>query len=310
MPPSYDQLKNDAVSAYLGSGGSQSNVDSYFAQNPGQDYNQLARDASAWYTNPNQEPMYTQDKDPAWYTAAHQGWQTGVNNDVADYFGIQAPPAGQNYNFAAPAPSLGGAPTSPAPSAPPSQNGGMGSFTPPITPATSPGSGMGYGSAPVTPTGPIPNTFGDRGTLSNAMADPGDYWRAHRNDAYLAGANQGEYSPGSNVPGKDPWLQSQTGYTWLGGKPPGGVVMDTKGNPVLSGGSTDLSGLPEAGWLQSQFGVKPPDWKNAQDVIRYRRQLQYYWPDIIQRDPTLAKYGAAGKLKNPAFLDSEESGTY
>ena len=47
--------------------------------------------------------------------------------------------------------------------------------------------------------------MGGPGSLSRALGDPGDSWRAHRNDAFFAGANQGPDSPGGGGPG-DPWL--------------------------------------------------------------------------------------------------------
>jgi hypothetical protein len=94
--PDYNTLKQNAVGAYLANGGTQANVDQYFAANPTQDYGRLASDASQWYTG--QTPG------------------DAANQNVANYFGVQAPAAGQNYNFAPPGPVSPEA--APAPGAP------------------------------------------------------------------------------------------------------------------------------------------------------------------------------------------------
>lgn len=106
-----------------------------------------------------------------------------------------APPAGMgNIPSAGPAPAPGGM-GSPALSQS-TVPGGLGGPAPTELPAPQ---GYQIGNSNNAPGGP--------GTLQNALASPGDYWAQHRNDAFRAGANQGEYSPGSGVAGKDPWLQ-------------------------------------------------------------------------------------------------------
>jgi len=110
--------------------------------------------------------------------------------------------------------------------------------------------------------------------------------------------------------------RNQTQRQWPNGRP----QRDTQGGISYGGdvrqpttpftrdptGKYDLSGLPQGNWLQAQFGVQQPDWNNVQDVQRFQRQLQYYWPDIIQRDPTLGQY-VNGKLQPPAFLNTGDS---
>jgi len=103
--PDYNTLKQNAVGAYLANGGTQANVDQYFAANPTQDYGRLASDAAQWYTDPNQMPLMAQNNpDPNYYNNAQAAWQNQRNQDVGGYFGVQAPAAGQNYNFAPPGP--------------------------------------------------------------------------------------------------------------------------------------------------------------------------------------------------------------
>jgi hypothetical protein len=90
--PDYSALKSNATDYYLANGGNQANVDAYFAANPGQDYTKLAGDAAQYY--------------------AGQNPGDAGNQNIASYFGIAPPAAGQNYNF-------GGAPAAPAATATP-----------------------------------------------------------------------------------------------------------------------------------------------------------------------------------------------
>ena len=62
----YDQLKGDAINAYLQGGGTQANVDAYFTANPAPNFDRLAADAANWY-----------------------GSEPAARDDVKEYFGLQ-----------------------------------------------------------------------------------------------------------------------------------------------------------------------------------------------------------------------------
>lgn len=107
--PAFGQLKNDATNYYLANGGTQANVDSYFQQNPGQNYNKLAADAAQWYTDPNRSDSNTDwavqavmppGGGPQTNIPTTQDYTNSRNQNVGNYFGIPAPPAGQNFNYA------------------------------------------------------------------------------------------------------------------------------------------------------------------------------------------------------------------
>ena len=62
----YDQLKGDAINAYLQGGGTQANVDAYFTANPAPNFDRLAADAANWY-----------------------GSEPAARDDVKEYLGLQ-----------------------------------------------------------------------------------------------------------------------------------------------------------------------------------------------------------------------------
>jgi len=103
QPPDYNTLRDNAVSYYLQNGGTQANVDSYFQQNPTQDYGRIASDAAQWYTDPSRLDPNVDDI----RFGSPGGTVPNIdarNQNVAGYFGIKAPPAGQGYTFAPPGP--------------------------------------------------------------------------------------------------------------------------------------------------------------------------------------------------------------
>lgn len=347
--PDYDTLKQNATDYFLKQGGTQKDVDAYFSNNPDKNYNKLATDAAKWYTDPDRpdfnDPNFTQVGDTRWQRGAQLDQR---NQNVAGYFGINAPPPGQGYFGPHPAvtpigATRGGSNTTPtsAPMSDPSlgihrndqpspeppaypqswldtynkldpetqaqvagRYGGMSQaqimrdWEQNVQPQYAPGTTYDQilagaptlGGPPNGVAGPSginggPRPGGRLGSLSRALGDPGQDYRAHMNDAARAGANTGPYSPGSGVEGKDPWTQPTydrngrlvtQGYaqgapqmsggrtfTWKGQTytMPGRMVQ---GEPVQwQGGKPPVipgSGLPAQGQSIGYKGGPIPDW--------------------------------------------------
>jgi len=95
--PNYDKLRSDATSYYLANGGTQANVDAYFKNDPS--YDKLAKDATGWYTDQNRG-----DQNTDWDVGmpggpTKQNYGDVRNTNVANYFGFKPPPAGTNFNI-------------------------------------------------------------------------------------------------------------------------------------------------------------------------------------------------------------------
>jgi hypothetical protein len=101
-----DTLGNNAVDYYLQNGGNQASVDAYFQANPNVDYNKLASDAAQWYTgNAPDAPGAGPVGPPVGGIQPVTGDRNATpwaerNQNVANYFGVAAPPSGQGFNFA------------------------------------------------------------------------------------------------------------------------------------------------------------------------------------------------------------------
>ena len=286
--PNYDQLKNDAIQAYLSSGGTQANVDAYFAANPNPSYGKLASDATQWYTGPERNTPQPPDSigfnsyngpwDPSMpeYQQGQRALRDFANQQVSSYFGIPQLPAGQNFPTYSPSNQGNPARTPPPPAtqtAPQQPQPVLaGQPAPPPVPSGQPSSGFvpGYGPVPTDPLSAGTNQ-GPYAPGSGTMWDP---WIADLTTPNVGTPLQPGYAYGAPTPGQS-WTGSNGQTGMLPGRPGQLVKWDQPGGPASSltmGGQTQMNQPLTAGGLTQSLQAGGQQFAGLQPFLNFMGQ--------------------------------------